>query len=93
MKEISCYNLYELLKDGEPVDVEQEKETYTFKFMGEAVGTNNYLSVTDNKKRERKFGWGWGVEQVWRALDHLEQGWETEQLPTYKLYNSRNKES
>ena len=83
------YHLYDLLKDGEATTITHSGETYTLKFVGEATGWNNYLLVTDRRRQEKRFGWGWSSEQVWRALEHLERGWESEQRPPYRTYNAQ----
>ena len=81
------YELYELLKDGEATTLEHEGETYTLQFVGQRVGSDNYLLVTNGRGEEKRFGWGWRVEQAWHALNHLEQGWDTRQVPGYRVYN------
>jgi hypothetical protein len=86
------YQLYELLKDGEATTITHTGSTYTLRFVGTPVGSDNYLSVTNQDGEEKKFGWGWGSEQVWRALEHLEKGWDTKQVPRYHPYNP-NKET
>jgi hypothetical protein len=83
------YKIYELLKDGEATTITHKGTTYTLRFMGTPVGSDNYLSVVDGRGQEKRFGWGWGSEQVMRALDHLEQGWDTEQVPRYRPYNPK----
>lgn len=86
------YRLYGLLRDGNPVEVAYEDQTYTFVFMGVPVGSNNYLSVTDRSGEQKRYGRGWGSEQVWHALDHLKQGWDTKQVPRYRAYNDEVEE-
>lgn len=86
------YSLYELLKNGDPVDLEHGGKTYEFVFRGEPVGAYNYLSVTDNNGQQKRFGRGWGSEQVWRALEHLEKGWDEEQVPRYSSYDKSKEE-
>lgn len=82
------YQLYELLKDGAETTISHKGETYTLRFIGDKTGSDNYLSVRDGRGQERRFGWGWGSEQVFRALEHLERGWDTPQVPRYRPYNS-----
>jgi len=86
------YQLYELLKNGETATITHKGNAYTLRFIGKPVGSDNYLSVTDRRGRERRFGWGWGSEQVWRALAHLEAGWETKQAPPYLPYDEKAEE-
>lgn len=86
------YVLYELLKNGDAVDVEHEGKTYEFVFRGEPFGAYNYLSVTDSTGQQKRFGRGWGSEQVWRALEHLEKGWDEEQVPRYSSYDKSKEE-
>jgi len=83
------YQLYELLKDGEATTITHEGSTYTLRFMGTPIGSDNYLSVVDCRGQEKRFGWGWDSEQVFQALAHLEAGWETKQTPPYHLYNPK----
>jgi len=45
------------------------------------------LLVKNPEGEEKKSGWGWDYEQVMRALHHLEQGWDTEQFPAFRVYN------
>ena len=85
------YQLYEQLKNGEPVVLAHSGTEYRLQFVGKPVGTNNYLLVTDGKK-SNKYGWGWGSEHVWRALDHLKAGWNTRQVPAYHPYNDSAEE-
>jgi len=84
------YKLFELLDDGEAHTITHNGETYTFQFMGERIGDENYLSVLNGRGQEKRFGWGWGSEQVWRALDHLKKGWDTPQVPRYKPYDEKD---
>jgi hypothetical protein len=83
------YRLYDLLKDGEATTIAHTGSTYTLRFMGTPTGSDNYLSVTNQDGEEKKFGWGWSAEQVWRALAHLEKGWDSEQTPPYRPYNEK----
>ena len=85
------YELYEQLKNGEPVVVAHRNTDYRWQFVGKPVGSDNYLLVTDGKKSNR-YGWGWGSEQVWRALDHLKAGWNTRQVPAYRPYDAKAEE-
>jgi hypothetical protein len=81
------YKLWPLLATGEEVPVEYEGATYLFKFYGNKIGSENYLLVKNPEGEEKKFGWGWSGEQIMRALDHLNQGWDTEQRPPFRPYN------
>ena len=92
MKVEDGYSLYELLKDGDLVDVEHKGKTYTFGFKGDRIGAYNYLLVTDSNGQQKRFGRGWGCEQVWRALDHLKKGWDEEQVPRYRSYDNSKEE-
>ena len=92
MKIEDGYSLYELLKDGDLVDVEHKGEHYGFAFKGEPIGAYNYLLVTDSNGQQKRFGRGWGSEQVWLALDHLKHGWDEEQVPRYRSYDKSNEE-
>jgi hypothetical protein len=83
------YKLYDLLEYGEAITITHKGTTYTFRFMGERIGFYNYLSVTNQDGEEKKFGWGWDSAQVFQALNHLEQGWDTEQVPRYRPYNAK----
>lgn len=83
------YHLYERIKDGEATTISHRGSTYTLRFEGSPTGSDNYLSVTDRRGQQKRFGWGWGSEQVWRALDHLKAGWETKQVPAYHPYNEK----
>jgi hypothetical protein len=83
------YQLYDLLKNGAETTLRHQGSTYTLRFRGEPVGSNNYLAVTNQDGEEKRFGRGWGSEQVWRALDHLGRGWETTQTPPYCPYNEK----
>ena len=83
------YQLYELLKDGEATTIAHGGSTYTLRFMGTPIGSDNYLLVTDRRGQEKRFGWGWSAEQVWRSLAHLEKGWETKQTPPYHPYDPK----
>lgn len=87
MKHHCYYKLYPLLSNGEEVPVEFGGITYSFKFHGNRTGSECYLLVKNPEGEEKKFGWGWGYEEVMRALHHLEQGWNTEQRPPFRLYN------
>jgi hypothetical protein len=86
------YQLYELLKDGEATTLTHEGETYTLKFVGQKTGSDNYLLVRDCRGEEKRFGWGWSVEQAWHALHHLEQGWNSTQRPPYRPYDESEEE-
>ena len=68
------YLLFRLLDDGEAHTITYSGKTYTFQFMGERIGSENYLSVKASSGEEKRFGWGWSGEQVWRALEHLKMG-------------------
>ena len=87
------YDLYEQLKDGATVGVDHGGKNYEFVFVGERTGTRNHLSVTDSNGEEKRFGRGWGSEQVWRALDHLKKGWHEEQVPRYCHYDESKEEN
>ena len=93
MKIEDGYCLYELLKDGDLVDVEHKGKHYAFAFKGEPIGAYNYLLVTDSNGLQKRFGRGWGSEQVWLALDHLKGGWEEKQVPRYHSYDNSNEEN
>jgi hypothetical protein len=82
------YELYEQLKNGEPVVVAHRNTEYRWQFVGEPVGSDNYLLVTDGNKSNR-YGWGWGSEQVWQAIAHLKRGWDKKQAPPYRTYNEK----
>lgn len=81
------YHLYDLLKEGAETTLFHEGSTYKLRFVGNPVGSNNYLAVTNHNGEEKRFGWGWGSEQVWQALGHLERGWNSPQVPGYRPYN------
>lgn len=83
------YQLYELLKDGAETTLTHQGSTYTLRFRGSPVGSDNYLAVTNEGGEEKQFGWGWSSEQVWLALAHLERGWESRQSPPYRPYNEK----
>jgi hypothetical protein len=83
------YSLYELLKDGEATTIAHKCSDYTLRFMGEPTGSDNYLAVTNQDGEEKRFGWGWSSEQVWRALAHLEAGWDSKQVLAYRPYNEK----
>ena len=85
------YELYEQLKNGEPVVLAHKETQYRLQFVGKPVGSDNYLLVTDGNKSKR-YGWGWGSEQVWRALEHLKAGWNTRQVPVYRPYDAKAEE-
>jgi len=84
------YLLFHLLDDGEAHTITYSGKTYTFQFMGERIGSENYLSVKASSGEEKRFGWGWGYEEVWRALDHLKKGWDTPQVPRYETYDEKD---
>lgn len=86
------YQLYELLKDGAEATLKYRGNTYRLGFRGKPVGSDNYLAVTNQNGEEKRFGWGWSSEQVWRALAHLEAGWNTRQTPPYRPYNEKAEE-
>ena len=81
------YELYEQLKDGAETALSHKGSTYKLRFGGERTGSSNFLAVTNEAGEVKRFGWGWGAEQVWRALEHLERGWESKQRPPYRPYN------
>jgi hypothetical protein len=83
------YQLYELLKEGATTTINHKGSTYTLCFKGRPTGSDNYLSVKNPLGQEKRFGWGWSSEQVWRALAHLEAGWESKQVPAYRKYDER----
>jgi hypothetical protein len=87
--EYDGYQLYELLKNGDETTLTRQGLTYKLRFKGTPIGSNNYLAVTNEDGEVKRFGWGWGSEQVWRALQHLDQGWTTPQKPPYRAYNER----
>jgi len=86
------YHLYNLLKEGAETTLFHEGSTYKLRFVGNPVGSNNYLAVTNHNGEVKKFGWGWGSEQVWRALEHLKAGWNTRQVPVYRPYDAKAEE-
>jgi hypothetical protein len=86
------YQLYELLKDGAETTLTHQGSTYTLRFIGKRTGSDNYLAVTNQDGDEKRFGWGWSSEQVWRALAHLEAGWNTKQTPPYRHYDESEEE-
>jgi len=86
-KKHDSYTLYPLLSIGEEVPVEFGGIIYRFQFKGNKVGSENFLLVKNPEGEEKKSGWGWDYEQVMRALHHLEQGWDTEQFPAFRVYN------
>ena len=83
------YQLYELLKDGAEATLTQQGRTYKLRFRGTPIGSDNYLAVTNEDGEVKKFGWGWSCEQVWKALDHLQRGWDRKQAPPYRAYNEK----
>lgn len=83
------YLLFRLLDDGEAHTITYGGKAYTFQFMGERIGSENYLSVKAGNGEEKRFGWGWSGEQVWRALDHLKRGWDTPQVPRYRPHDKK----
>lgn len=85
--EYDGYQLYELLKNGQPTTLSHNGSTYTLCFVGQKVGSDNYLSIRDVDGQEKRFGCGWGTEQVWQALEHLSRGWDSQQVPPYRPYN------
>jgi hypothetical protein len=87
MTELDGYHLYNLLRHGEAITLTYEEETYTLQFIGESTGANNYLLVTKGTE-EKRFGWGWNVEQCFHLINQLERGWNTPQRPPYRKYNS-----
>ena len=86
-KRHDSYTLYPLLSNGDEVQVEHEGIIYSFQFKGNKIGSENFLLVKNPEGEEKKFGWGWGYEQVMRALNHLKQGWDSEQRPPFSLFN------
>jgi len=90
--EYDGYQLYELLKDGAETTLTQQGRRYKLRFRGTPVGSENYLAVTNEDGEVKKFGWGWGSEQVWRALEHLKAGWNTRQVPVYRPYDAKAEE-
>ena len=90
--EYDGYQLYELLKDGAEATLTQQGRSYKLRFRGTPVGSENHLAVTNEDGEVKKFGWGWGSEQVWRALAHLTAGWNTRQVPPYRPYNEKAEE-
>ncbi len=86
------YQLYQLLKDGAETTLKYRGNTYRLGFRGKPVGSDNYLAVTNQDGEEKRFGHGWGSEQVWRALSHLEAGWNTRQTPPYRPYDESEEE-
>jgi hypothetical protein len=81
------YHLYNLLKDGAETTLFHEGSTYKLLFRGTPFGSDNYLAATNQDGEEKKFGWGWGSEQVWQALAHLQRGWNSKQTPPFSPYN------
>ena len=90
--EYDGYQLYELLKNGAEATLTQQGRSYKLRFRGTPVGSENHLAVTNEDGEVKKFGWGWGSEQVWRALAHLTAGWNTRQVPPYRPYNEKAEE-
>jgi hypothetical protein len=83
------YQLYDLLKDGAAATINHKDSAYTLHFEGRPAGSNNYLSVTDRRGQQKRFGYGWGSEQFYHALTHLEKGCDTPQVPRYKPYDEK----
>jgi hypothetical protein len=81
------YKLFEFLDGGDPVRIEIRGEFYTLQFQGNRIGVENFLLVTDRRGHQKRFGWGWGIDQVRHALHHLDRGWDQPQIPIYRPYN------
>jgi hypothetical protein len=81
------YQLFDALDEGHPVRIEVGGEPYTLQFQGNRTGVENFLLVTDRRGQQKRFGWGWGSEQVRDALHHLDEGWDKPQIPCYRPYD------
>ena len=86
--DLDGYRLYEQLKHGNPVLIQHQGTQYKLQFIGGPLGANNYLLLTSDKVW-KQYGWGWGSEQVWRAIENLAAGLHTPQVPRYRPYNER----
>lgn len=86
--DLDGYRLYGQLKHGDPALIKHKGSLYRLQFVGEPVGTNNYLLLTSDTVRKH-YGWGWGTEQVWRAVEHLAAGLNTPQVPRYRPYDEK----
>jgi hypothetical protein len=81
------YKLFDALDGGDPVRIEVGGESYTLQFQGNRIGVENFLLVTNGRGQHRKFGWGWEIDQVRHALNHLNGGWDKPQIPRYRPYD------
>lgn len=75
LKYIDGYQLFDALKNGEPVSftVGADPTEYTAQFHGRKVGGDNWLEVSNGVETQR-WGWGWSGEQVFHCLHDLEHG-------------------
>lgn len=79
----------EHLQDNEPHTLVYKGVSYTFQFHGPKTGSGSWLEVTREDGVAKKFGWGHGNEEVWRAFSHMDKGWEGPQVPAYLEYDEK----
>ena len=82
-EELTLYRNH--LEGNQPHTLTYKGTEYTFQFHGPNIGTTgNWLEVTREDGKAMKFGAGHGPEWVWRAFHHIDQGWDTPQIPRYR---------
>jgi hypothetical protein len=76
----------EHLSGNQPYTLVYKGISYTFQFHGPVTGSDNWLEVTREDGVAKKFGWGHGTAEVWRAFSHMDKGWDGPQIPRYREY-------
>jgi len=81
------YKLFERLDAGDPVEITVKRVRYCLQFQGVRYGGNNFLLVTDQDGKQRKYGWGWESRCVFQALEEMQRGWDCRQTYRYRSTN------
>ena len=79
-----CYQLFEHLAAGEPVEITVMNTRYKLQFQGDRYGGNNLLLVKSGDGKQRKYGWGWESGLVFQALEEMQRGWDRSQMYQYR---------
>ena len=84
-EKLEPYFLFQVLEDGEPLELTVAGKNFVFQFHGPSLGvTNNWLEGTSEDGVSWRFGPGHNSETVWRALRHAENNWNQQPFPVFK---------
>ncbi len=87
---VDAYALFARLDAGETVELTVRGNRFELRFDGDPVGYDCWLVVKTAGNRSRRYGWGRGVEQVFKALEEANDGWTEPRLYPFKNYSKQN---